>query len=45
VSDRYESAFPFEGVLHAVDIQRLRASRHLERDVAGAEGRSALGRQ
>jgi arylsulfatase len=45
VSDRYEGTFPFEGVLQAVDIELLRASRHEERDVAGAEGRSALGRQ
>jgi arylsulfatase len=45
VSDRYESSFPFEGVLHAVDIQLLRASRDRERDVASAQGRSALGRQ
>jgi arylsulfatase len=45
VSDRYEDTFPFEGVMHAVDIQLLRASRDRERDVAAAEGRSALGRQ
>ena len=41
----YESAFPFEGVLHAVDIHLVRVSRDQERDVAGAEGRSAIGRQ
>jgi arylsulfatase len=45
VSDRYESSFPFEGILHAVDIELVGKSRHQERDVAAAEGRSALGRQ
>ncbi len=45
VSDRYDGSFPFEGVLHAVDIQLLSASRHQEPDVAAAEGRSAMGRQ
>jgi arylsulfatase len=45
VSNRYEDTFPFDGVLHAVDIQLLRASGDRERDVAAAEGRSALGRQ
>jgi hypothetical protein len=45
VSDRYDSPFVFEGVLHAVDIQLVSASRSHERDVAAAEGRSAMGRQ
>ncbi len=42
VSDRYDDAFPFEGVLHAVDIQLLSPSGQKER---AAEGRSAMGRQ
>ncbi len=45
VSDRYQGPFPFEGALHAVDIQLVSATRHLESDVGEAEGRSAMGRQ
>ena len=45
VSDRYDSPFPFEGVLHAVEIQLVRSSRDQPGAVAAAEGRSAMGRQ
>ena len=45
VSDRYDGAFPFEGVLHTVEIELVRPSREQDRSVAAAEGRSAMGRQ
>ena len=45
VSERYDTAFPFEGVLHSVDIQLLTSSGRPDREVAAAEGRSAMGRQ
>ncbi len=45
VSERYDGSFPFEGVLHSVDIQLAHSSRRQETDVAAAEGRSAMGRQ
>ena len=45
VSDRYDSAFAFEGELHAVEIRLVSGSRRQDHDVAAAEGRSELGRQ
>jgi hypothetical protein len=45
VSGRYDSPFPFEGVLHTVDIQLSSASDHHGRDAAAPAGRAAMGRQ
>jgi hypothetical protein len=45
VSDRYDDAFPFEGVLRSVVIELAGAAERRERDLAAAEGRAAMGRQ
>ena len=45
VSRRYESPFTFEGELRSLDITLVSADRAEEREVASADGRSAMGRQ
>jgi arylsulfatase A-like enzyme len=45
VSERYDHAFPFEGTLHRVDIELLRANRKQAAEMAEAQQRSDMNRQ
>lgn len=45
VSTRYDNAFPFEGTLHRVDIELLRANRKESAEIVEAQQRSDMTRQ
>jgi arylsulfatase len=45
VSTRYDNAFPFEGTLHRVDIELLRANRKESAEIIEAQQRSDMTRQ
>lgn len=45
VSTRYDNAFPFEGTLHRVDIELLRANKKESAEIADARHRSDMTRQ
>ena len=45
VSERYDHAFAFEGTLHRVDIELLRANRKQATEIAEAQQRSDMNRQ
>ena len=45
VSTRYDNAFPFEGMLHRVDIELLRANKKESAEIAEAQQRSDMTRQ
>jgi arylsulfatase A-like enzyme len=45
VSTRYDNAFPFEGTLHRVDIELLRANKKESAEILEAQQRSDMTRQ
>ena len=45
VSNRYQGNFPFEGSLHALDIELISVDRAQDREVAAAEERTGMAQQ